>query len=64
MKRFLGYAIIAMVFYVLGKYISDSYVCGWLFSSVSTMVMQIWDNFRGEKTKTEEKERTKLNNVD
>ena len=55
MKRFLGYAIIATVFYVLGKYISDSYVCGWLFSSVSTMVMQIWDNFRGEKTKTEEK---------
>lgn len=49
MKRFLGYTVIAIVCFGIGKYISDSYLCGWILSSVSTLVMHVWDDFCGKK---------------
>lgn len=55
MKRLLGYAVIAIVCFSLGKYVSDSYLCGWIVSSVSTLVMHVWDGFYEEKIENETK---------
>ena len=51
--NFLLELFIFSAFYLVGKYISDSYFSGWVFGSLSMVVVTLIDKIR--KIKCEEK---------